>query len=47
MKTTGLEAVRSIEQNDEWSVQKSRCLSLETIAQAGDAAAVRLTDLTG
>ena len=36
-----------LEQNDEWAVQRSRYMSLETIAQAGDAAAVSLADMTG
>jgi len=36
-----------LEQNDEWAVQRSRYMSLETIAQTGDAAAVSLADMTG
>ena len=36
-----------LEQNDEWAVQRARYMSLETIAQNGDDAAVSLTDMTG
>ncbi len=36
-----------LEQNDEWAVQRSRYVSLETIAQNGDDAAVSLADMTG
>ncbi len=36
-----------LEQNDEWAVQRSRYMSLETIAQTSDDAAVSLTDMTG
>jgi len=36
-----------LEQNDEWAVQRSRYMSLETIAQTGDDAAVSLADMTG
>jgi len=31
-----------LEQNDEWAVQRARCMSLETIAPLSDAAAVSL-----
>jgi transposase-like protein len=34
-----------LEQNDEWSVQRSRYLSLETIATLGDTAVVSLPDM--
>ena len=36
-----------LEENDEWAVQRSRYMTLETIAQTGDDAAVSLTDMTG
>jgi len=36
-----------LEQNDEWAVQRSRYMTLESIAQTGDDAAVSLTDMTG
>jgi transposase-like protein len=36
-----------LEQNDEWAVQRARYMSLETIAQNGDDAAVSLADMTG
>lgn len=36
-----------LEQNDEWAVQRSRYMTLETIAQTGDDAAVSLADMTG
>ena len=36
-----------LEQNDEWAVQRSRYMTLESIAQPGDDAAVSLTDMTG
>ena len=34
-----------LEQNDEWSVQRSRYLSLETIATLGDTPLVSLPDM--
>jgi hypothetical protein len=34
-----------LEQNDEWSVQRSRYLSLETIATLGDTPIVSLPDM--
>ena len=36
-----------LEQNDQWVVQRSRYLTLETIAQTGDDAAVSLAAMTG
>jgi len=36
-----------LEQNDEWAVQRARYMSLETIAQTADDAAVSLADMTG
>jgi len=36
-----------LEQNDEWAVQRSRYMTLETIAQTGDDAAVSSADMTG
>jgi len=36
-----------LEQNDEWAVQRSRYMTLESIAQNGDDVAVSLTDMTG
>jgi transposase-like protein len=36
-----------LEQNDEWAVQRARYMSLETVAQTGNDAAVSLTDMTG
>ncbi len=36
-----------LEQNDEWAVQRSRYMTLESIARTGDDAAVSLTDMTG
>jgi transposase-like protein len=36
-----------LEQNDEWAVQRARYMSLETIAQTTDDAAVSLADMTG
>ena len=36
-----------LEQNDEWAVQRSRYMSLETIAQNADDATVSLTNMTG
>ena len=36
-----------LEQNDEWAVQRARYMSLETIAQTSDDAAVSLPDMTG
>jgi putative transposase len=36
-----------LEQNDEWVVQRARYMSLETIAQTSDDAAVSLADMTG
>jgi putative transposase len=44
---TGLVGALLQEQNDEWAVQRSRCMSLETIAQTGDDTAVSRTDMTG
>jgi len=35
-----------LEQNDEWAVQRSRYMSLETIAQTGDDPTASLTDRT-
>ena len=34
-----------LEQNDEWAVQRSRYLSLETIASLGDTTIVSLPDM--
>jgi putative transposase len=45
--STGLVGALLQEQNDEWAVQRSRCMSLETIAQTGDDTAVSRTDMTG
>jgi putative transposase len=42
-----LVGVLLLEQNDEWAVQRSRYMTLETIAQTGDATAVGLTDMNG
>ena len=36
-----------LEQNDERAVQRSRYMTLESIAQTGDDVAVSLTDMTG
>jgi putative transposase len=36
-----------LEQNDEWAVQRARYMTLETIAQTGDATTVSLADMTG
>jgi putative transposase len=36
-----------LEQNDEWAVQRSRYMTLESIAQTGDDTAVSLADMTG
>ena len=36
-----------LEQNDEWAVQRSRYMTLESIAQTSDDAAVSLADMTG
>jgi putative transposase len=36
-----------LEQNDEWAVQRSRYMTLESIAQNGDGTAVSLADMTG
>ncbi len=36
-----------LEQNDEWAVQRSRYMTLETIAQTGDDPTVSLADMTG
>jgi putative transposase len=36
-----------LEQNDEWAVQRSRYMTLESITQSGDDAAVSLADMTG
>ena len=36
-----------LEQNDEWAVQRARYMTLESIAQTGDDAAVSLADMTG
>ena len=36
-----------LEQNDEWAVQRSRYMTLESIAQTGDDPAVSLTAMTG
>jgi putative transposase len=36
-----------LEQNDEWAVQRSRYMTLESIAQTSDDAAASLTDMTG
>jgi putative transposase len=36
-----------LEQHDEWAVQRSRYMTLETIARTGDDAAVCLADMTG
>jgi transposase-like protein len=36
-----------LEQNDEWAVQRSRYMTLESIAQTGDDPTVSLTDMTG
>jgi putative transposase len=36
-----------LEQNDEWTVQRARYMTLESITQTGDDAAVSLTDMTG
>ena len=36
-----------LEQNDEWAVQRSRYMTLESITKSGDDAAVNLTTMTG
>jgi putative transposase len=36
-----------LEQNDEWAVQRSRYMTLESITRTGDDAAVSLADMTG
>ena len=45
--TTRLVGALVLEQNDEWAVQRARYMSLETIAQTADDAAVSLADMTG
>ena len=44
---TRLVGAMLLEQNDERSVQRSRYMSLGTIAQTDDDAAVSLADMTG
>jgi len=44
---TRLAGALLLEQNDERAVQRSRYISLETIAQTGDDATVSLTNITG
>jgi putative transposase len=44
---TRLVGAHLLQQNDEWGVQRSRYMSLETIAQTGDDAAASLADMTG
>jgi transposase-like protein len=36
-----------LEQNDEWAVQRPRYMTLESVAQTGDDAAVSLAYMTG
>ena len=36
-----------LEQNDEWAVQRSRYITLESITRTGDDTAVSLSDMTG
>jgi putative transposase len=36
-----------LEQNDEWAVQRSRYMTLESIAQTGDDPTVSRTAMTG
>ena len=35
-----------LEQNDEWAVQRARCMSLETIAPIGDTPVIALSAVT-
>ena len=44
---TRLVGVLLLEQNDEWAVQRARYMTLESIADNGDDAAVSLPNMTG